>query len=89
MEMKSYISLEGTIILLALFVQKYIFEQRYSKAGAIKCRKEIKITALPNEWRNIPIKFCHRTNSLIFPDLSFLYVFLTPPQSSIGSVLRP
>ena len=26
-----------------------------SKAGAIKCSKEIKITALPNEWRNIPL----------------------------------
>ena len=25
-----------------------------SKAGAIKCCKEIKITALPNEWLNIP-----------------------------------
>ena len=25
-----------------------------SKAGAIKCWKEIKIAAPPNEWRNIP-----------------------------------
>ena len=25
-----------------------------SKAGAIKCYKEIKNTAPPNEWRNIP-----------------------------------
>ena len=24
-----------------------------SKAGAIKCCKEIKITAPPNEWRNV------------------------------------
>ena len=27
-----------------------------SKEGAIKCCKEKKITAPPNEWRNIPIK---------------------------------
>ena len=26
-----------------------------SKVGAIKCCKEIKITAPPNEWRNIPL----------------------------------
>ena len=26
-----------------------------SKAGAIECCKEIKITAPPNEWRNIPL----------------------------------
>ena len=25
-----------------------------SKAGAIKCCKEVKITAPPNEWHNIP-----------------------------------
>ena len=33
MEIESYISLGGTIILLALFAQKYIFGQRYNECA--------------------------------------------------------
>ena len=36
MENESYISLGGTIILLALFVQKYIFGQRYRREHHIE-----------------------------------------------------
>ena len=43
-------------VLMPLLPPFFIGRAIKTKAGAIKCCKEIKLTAPPNEWRNIPFR---------------------------------